>query len=187
MSELLIKGAGELKELHDERLRAVAPPLLDMDLYVEEFGRTVVPAYRRGIADLELPADTGLARSVIPPATAATRDFSHLAPRIPELLAEKCVGCMACVNACPDTAILGTVVPAPQLDARIASFAATADQPALAAETARSHFVDTQKYGEVPAPSRASTAARSGSSSTRCTARAAPSAWRCARRSATTR
>jgi pyruvate ferredoxin oxidoreductase beta subunit len=151
MTELLIKAAGEIKEHHDDRLRTVAPPLLDMDQYVEDFGRTVVPAYRRGVADRELPVDTGLARSVIPPGTAAVRDFSHLAPRIPELLAERCVGCMACVNACPDTAILGTVVPAPELDARIAAFAATAVQPALAADTARSHFVDTQKYGEVPA------------------------------------
>jgi pyruvate ferredoxin oxidoreductase beta subunit len=151
MTDMLIKDAGELKEAHDARLLAAAPPLLDMDLYVEEFGRSVVPAYRRGIADQELPADAGLARSVIPPATAATRDFSHLAPRIPELLAERCVGCMACVNSCPDTAILGTVVPAPQLDGRIAAFAATAEQPILAAATARSHFVDTQKYGEVPA------------------------------------
>jgi pyruvate/2-oxoacid:ferredoxin oxidoreductase beta subunit/Fe-S-cluster-containing hydrogenase component 2 len=151
MTDLLIKEPGELKEAHDVRLTTAAPPLLDMDLYVEEFGRTVVPAYRRGVADRELPADTGLARSVIPAATAASRDFSHLAPRIPELIAEKCVGCMACVNACPDTAILGVVVPAPQLDARIAAFASTAEQPELAAVTARSHFVDTQKYGEVPA------------------------------------
>ena len=132
-------------------MTTTAAPLLDMDLYVEEFGRTIVPAYLRGIADRELPADAGLARSVIPPATAATRDFSHLALRIPELLAEKCVGCMACVNACPDTAILGTVVPAPQLDGRISAFAATTEQPGLTAETARAHFVDTQKYGEVPA------------------------------------
>ena len=151
MTDLLVKDPGELKEAHDVRLTTAAPPLLDMDLYVEEFGRTIVPAYRRGIADRELPADAGLARSVIPPGTAATRDFSHLAPQIPELLAEKCVGCMACVNACPDTAILGVVVPAPALEGRIASFAATAEQPALAAITARSHFVDTQKYGEVPA------------------------------------
>ncbi|HYK95079.1 MAG TPA: thiamine pyrophosphate-dependent enzyme [Candidatus Dormibacteraeota bacterium] len=151
MTDLLNKVPGELKEGHEVGLMTVAPPLLDMDLYVEEFGRSVVPAYRRGIADRELPADIGLARSVIPPATAAARDFSHLAPRIPELLAERCVGCMACVNACPDTAILGTVVPAPQLDERIEAFAAAADQPALAAVTARSHFVDTQKYGEVPA------------------------------------
>ena len=151
MSELLLKDPGELKEAHDVRLGVAAPPLLDMDAYVEEFGRTVVPAYRRGVADRELPADVGLARSVIPPATAATRDFSHLAPRIPELVAERCVGCMACVNACPDTAILGTVVPAPQLEGHIEAFAATADQPRAAAATARSHFVDTQKYGEVPA------------------------------------
>jgi pyruvate/2-oxoacid:ferredoxin oxidoreductase beta subunit/Pyruvate/2-oxoacid:ferredoxin oxidoreductase delta subunit len=147
----LVKDAGELKEAHDVRLAVVAPPLLDMDAYVEVFGRTIVPAYRRGVADRELPADVGLARSVIPPGTAATRDFSHLAPRIPELVAERCVGCMACVSACPDTAILGTVVPASELEGRIVAFSATAEQPDLAAATARSHFVDTQKYGELPA------------------------------------
>jgi pyruvate/2-oxoacid:ferredoxin oxidoreductase beta subunit/Pyruvate/2-oxoacid:ferredoxin oxidoreductase delta subunit len=151
MTELLVKGVGENKEAHDSRLLAAAPPLLDMHAYVEEFGRTVVPAYRRGVADRELPADAGLARSVIPPGTAATRDFSHLAPRIPELIAERCVGCMACVNACPDTAIVATVVPAPQLDERVEAFAGTTQDPARAAATARSHFVDTQKYGEVPA------------------------------------
>src|SRR6185436_15929953 len=129
MSELLAKGIGENKEAHDSRLLAAAPPLLDMDAYVEEFGRSVVPAYRRGVADRELPADAGLARSVIPPATAASRDFSHLARQIPQLVAERCVGCMACVSACPDTAILGTVVPASQLDDRIAVFAASAEQP----------------------------------------------------------
>jgi pyruvate/2-oxoacid:ferredoxin oxidoreductase beta subunit/Pyruvate/2-oxoacid:ferredoxin oxidoreductase delta subunit len=151
MTDLLIKDPGELKEEHDARLLAVAPPLLDMEAYVEEFGRTIVPAYRRGVADRELPADAGLARSVIPPGTAATRDFSHLAPRIPELIAERCVGCMACVNACPDTAILGTVVPASQLDGKVGEFAAATDAPARAADTARAHFVDTQKYGDVPA------------------------------------
>ena len=151
MTDLLIKAPGELKEAHDVRLTTAAPPLLDMDAYVEEFGRSVVPAYRRGIADRELPADAGLARSVIPPATAATRDFSHLAPRIPELIAEQCVGCMACVSACPDTAILGVVTPAPELEGRIQAFAATLDQPAVAEASARAHFADTQKYGEVPA------------------------------------
>ena len=151
MNDLLLKPRGDLLEHHGPRLADLAPPLLDMEAYVEEFGRTVVPAYRRGVADRELGADAGVARSVIPPGTAATRDFSHLAPRIPELVAERCVGCMACVSACPDTAILGTVVPAPELDDRIVAFAATTDVPARAAETARAHFVDTQKYGEVPA------------------------------------
>jgi len=151
VTDLLGKGAGELKEAHDTRLMAASPPLLDMDAYVEEFGRTIVPAYRRGVADRELPADIGLARSVVPPGTAATRDFSHLAPRIPELIAERCVGCMACVNACPDTAILGTVVPASQLEGKVEAFAAAMDAPARSMDTARAHFVDTQKYGEVPA------------------------------------
>ena len=147
-----LKEVGELKEAHLDRLATIAPPLLDIDAYVEEFGRSVVPAYRRGIADRELPADVGLARSIIPPATAALRDFSRLAPRIPEFLAQQCVGCMACVSACPDTAILGVVVPEPELADRIDAFAATgpAGHPATAATTARSHFVDTQKYGEVP-------------------------------------
>ena len=151
MTDLLAKQPGELKEAHDVRLATAAPPLLDMDAYVEEFGRSVVPAYRRGVADRELPADAGLARSVIPPATAATRDFSHLAPRIPELIAERCVGCMACVSACPDTAILGVVTPASALEEHVTAFAGAAAEPEVAAAAARSHFVDTQKYGEVPA------------------------------------
>jgi pyruvate/2-oxoacid:ferredoxin oxidoreductase beta subunit/Pyruvate/2-oxoacid:ferredoxin oxidoreductase delta subunit len=146
----LVKDAGEPKELHESRLGA-ALPVLDMHAYVEEFGRSVVPAYRRGIADMELPADAGLARSIIPPGTAATRDFSRLAPSIPEFLLEKCVGCMACVAACPDTAILARVVPEPELETLVGGFAAEQPDPALAAMTARSHFAPTSKYGDVPA------------------------------------
>ena len=148
----LLKELGETKEAHLDRLASIAPPLLDIEAYVEEFGRSVVPAYRRGIADRELPADVGLARSIIPPATSAVRDFSQLAPRIPEFLAEKCVGCMACVSACPDTAILGVVVPQPELDSRVAAFGASLNGTGEhATATARAHFVDTQKYGELPA------------------------------------
>src|SRR3954447_21714228 len=111
---VLSKEAGELKDAHEARL-GVAGRLLDVHAYVEEFGRSVVPAYRRGIADRELPADDAVARSVIPPGTSATRDFSTLAPSIPALLAERCVGCMACVSACPDTAILAVAVPETEL------------------------------------------------------------------------
>jgi pyruvate/2-oxoacid:ferredoxin oxidoreductase beta subunit/ferredoxin len=130
---------------------AAAPALFDLEAYVEEFGRSVVPAYRRGIADAELPADAGLARSVIPPGTSATRDFSRLAPEIPEFLLDKCVGCMACVAACPDTAILATVVPEPEVTARIEAVAVTEPDPELAATTLRAHFASTTKYGDVPA------------------------------------
>ena len=147
----LIKDAGELKEAHESRLAALAPSLFDVDLYVEDFGRSIVPAYRRGIADMELPADAGLARSVIPPGTSATRDFSRLAPRIPEFLLEQCVGCMACVSACPDSAIFGIVVPEPEVESRIETFAAAQPQPEIASATARTHFAPTAKYGDVPA------------------------------------
>jgi len=146
----LSKNAGELKEAHEARLGALDLPVLDIDAYVEEFGRSVVPAYRRGIADLELPADAGLARSIIPPGTSATRDFSRLAPRVPEFLLEKCVGCMACVSACPDTAILGIVVPETEVEPRIEAFSASQPAPEAPAATARRHFSPTQKYGDVP-------------------------------------
>ncbi|HEU5204149.1 MAG TPA: thiamine pyrophosphate-dependent enzyme [Candidatus Limnocylindrales bacterium] len=134
-----------------EEAIATAPSLFDVEAYVEDFGRSVVPAYRRGIADAELPADAGLARSVIPPGTAATRDFSRLAPQIPEFLLEKCVGCMACVAACPDSAILASVVPEPEVETRIDAVAATERDPAEAAASLRSHFASTTKYGDVPA------------------------------------
>jgi pyruvate ferredoxin oxidoreductase beta subunit len=123
-------------------------PVLDLDGYVEAFGATVVPAYRRGVADRELAADAGVARSILPPGTAATRDFSRLAPTIPAFLAERCVGCMACVSACPDTAILACVTPAPDLEARIGAAAAG---DATADAELHAHFVETQKYGELPA------------------------------------
>ena len=81
-------------------------PVFDLRTYVEEFEDAIVPAYLRGRADAEWPAEAGLARSIIPPGTAAGRDFSHLAPQLPQFVAERCVGCMACVSACPDSALL---------------------------------------------------------------------------------
>ena len=146
----LTKEPGALKEGHEVEL-GIAAPLFDIDTYVEEFGTSIVPAYRQGVADAEWPADVGLARSVVPPGTAATRDFSRLAPRIPQLIAEQCVGCMACVSACPDSAILGIAVPESDLETRIASFAETQPAPAIADASVKAHFARTQKYAEVPA------------------------------------
>ncbi len=147
----LSEPAGMPKETHDAELAAQRVPLFDVHAYVEEFGASIVPAYRRGVADAEWPADAGLARSIIPPGTAATRDFSRLAPRLPQLIAEQCVGCMACVSACPDTAILGIAVPEAELEPHITAFAAGEPEPELAATTARSHFMRTKKYADVPA------------------------------------
>lgn len=141
----LFKEAGVEKELHEVELQHAAP-LFDIDAYVDDFNRTVLPAYRRGLADAEQPADIGLARSVIPPGTAAARDFSTLATSIPAFSFDACVGCMACVNACPDTAVLGVALPASDVQRRIANFADDTEE----ANALRAHFADTTKYGKVP-------------------------------------
>jgi pyruvate/2-oxoacid:ferredoxin oxidoreductase beta subunit/Pyruvate/2-oxoacid:ferredoxin oxidoreductase delta subunit len=145
----LTKVAGEPMELHESRL-GQALPMFDVQTYVAEFGSTIMPAYRTGSADRGQPVDSGLARSIIPPGTAATRDFSTLAPRIPQLIAEACVGCMACVSACPDTAILGTAQPTAALAQMVDAFAAGQPDPAKVATELNEHFVRTQKYATVP-------------------------------------
>ena len=129
----------------------VAPQTLDIADYFDDFTTNVIDAYRRGVADVDLPADRGVGRSLIAPATAGVRDFSTLSPLIPQLTAEKCVGCMACVSACPDSAIMATAQPKTSLAKAINGFAATQKDPKLAAETARQHFVHTTKYADVPA------------------------------------
>src|SRR3990172_867120 len=148
-AEPLTKPAGEPKEAHTAALD-MALPVFDVHAYVEEFGAGVMPAYKSGTADRGYAADNGLARSIIPPGTAATRDFSTLAPRIPQLIAEACVGCMACVSACPDTAILAPAQPRAALNERIDAFAAQQpDAAATRADLAR-QFATTQKYAVVP-------------------------------------
>ncbi len=149
-SDVLVKEPGQPKELHEGEL-ALAEPVFDAEAYVDDFNRSVVAAYRRGVADAELPADAGVARSIIPPGTASVRDFSHLAPQIPEFIREACVGCMTCVSACPDTAILGVALPESRATGAIEDFAATEPDRALAAATAGTHFAHTTKYAEVPA------------------------------------
>ncbi|HET9614732.1 MAG TPA: thiamine pyrophosphate-dependent enzyme [Candidatus Limnocylindrales bacterium] len=145
-----IKVAGDPKETHDSRL-AGATTVLDIAGYVDDFNGSIVDAYRRGVADRELPSELGVARSVIPPGTAATRDFSGLAPTIPEFALDACVGCMTCVSACPDTAIVAVAQPESVVDEAIGRFAEAQPDPTVAAATARSHFAHTTKYADVPA------------------------------------
>jgi pyruvate ferredoxin oxidoreductase beta subunit len=144
----LTKEPGAPKETHAV---ADAQHLFDVHAYVDDFNRAVMGAYRANAADAELPSDGSVARSIMPPGTAATRDFSHLAPRIPEFIADRCVGCMSCVSACPDTAILAVALPSSAALERLDSFAKTESIAARASETARAHFAETRKYGEVPA------------------------------------
>ena len=112
---------------------------------IEDFHRRIVPAYVAGVASRDLPADDGLARSIIPPGTGAFRDFSHLAPELPVFDAAKCIGCMECVNACPDTAILAKALPEVMLDTHLA----TESNQALRDEI-RGHWTKTRKYFDVP-------------------------------------
>lgn len=95
------------------------PFKLDLHAYRADFNQRVVDAYNRGDDD-SLIADISVARSLIPAGTGAYRDFSYIAPEIPEFNKANCVGCMTCVTECPDTAILGKVVEPSVLDLALA-------------------------------------------------------------------
>src|SRR5882724_11706856 len=82
-------------------------PITDDVLNVKDFNERIVGAYNDGSAELGLEADNSTLRSFIPAGTGILRDFSYIAPEIPLLNSENCVGCMDCVTECPDTAILG--------------------------------------------------------------------------------
>src|SRR5215831_6685644 len=86
---------------------------------IEDFNNRVVGAYERGTAEKGLEADVQVGRSIIPAATGVFRDFSYIAPYIPESITENCVGCMDCVTECPDTAILGKVAEPSTLEQRL--------------------------------------------------------------------
>ena len=81
-------------------------PVLD----VNDFNERIIRGYEEGYGENELPADLSVARSLIPAGTASLRDFSYIAPEIPDYIPGNCTGCMDCVTECPDTAILGKVL-----------------------------------------------------------------------------
>ncbi len=92
--------------LVDRAYLEVTLPVLD----VNDFNERIIRGYEEGYGEKELPADLSVARSIIPAGTATLRDFSYIAPEIPEYIPENCTGCMDCVTECPDTAILGKVL-----------------------------------------------------------------------------
>ncbi|MEX2216741.1 MAG: thiamine pyrophosphate-dependent enzyme [Phycisphaeraceae bacterium] len=99
---------------------AKLPRSADEVVSKKNFFSRVLPLYERGVGDIELEADLDSARAAIPAASGAPRDFSFIAPEIPEFIAENCVGCMDCVTECPDTAILGKVIPQAKLESELA-------------------------------------------------------------------
>jgi pyruvate/2-oxoacid:ferredoxin oxidoreductase beta subunit/NAD-dependent dihydropyrimidine dehydrogenase PreA subunit len=108
---------------------------------VRDFNERVIGEYNQGTAEKGLAADDQVARSIIPAATGALRDFSYIAPDIPVFIAENCVGCMDCVTECPDTAILGKVVEPPTLDAALGRIGDESERSTMAAQ-----WVNTNKY-----------------------------------------
>jgi pyruvate ferredoxin oxidoreductase beta subunit len=108
---------------------------------VADFNERVVGAYNDGSAEKGLDADDQVARSIVPAATGALRDFSYIAPDIPEFVMENCVGCMDCVTQCPDTAILGKVAEPADLEDRLARIPDEALR-----QTLGSQWVETNKY-----------------------------------------
>jgi pyruvate ferredoxin oxidoreductase beta subunit len=106
----------------------------------------VLSLYRQGIAETELPADALVARSLMPPGTAGGRDFSTLAPTLPEFLPDACTGCMACVNVCPDSALYAAALPERQV-AETAQRVFRGDPDDADARAVLARFTDTVKYG----------------------------------------
>jgi pyruvate-ferredoxin/flavodoxin oxidoreductase len=113
------------------------------ELLPENFCEHVIGSYARG-READLEADEYVARSLMPPSSAFHRSFRTLAPDIPLLSAKDCVGCMECVNECPDTAILAKVVEPEVVDERLARI----ENPQLR-EGVRGNFVTTNKYHDL--------------------------------------
>jgi len=141
-----IKQPGTAMETHEATFVDSHLMELDLDRYVDDFNRRVIGAYQEGKASAVLPADLGVARSLIPPGTGALRDFSYIAPEIPKFDWEKCVGCMTCVTECPDTAILGKAIPSSKVGAALKEIQEESERTWV-----QSHWARTRKYYDMPA------------------------------------
>ena len=111
-------------------------PVLD----VNDFNERIIRGYEEGWGERDLPADLGLARSLIPAGTATLRDFSNISPEIPEYIPENCTGCMDCVTECPDTAILGKVMSETEWNAKMLTI------PEADRERFKKEWAKTKKY-----------------------------------------
>jgi pyruvate/2-oxoacid:ferredoxin oxidoreductase beta subunit/Pyruvate/2-oxoacid:ferredoxin oxidoreductase delta subunit len=125
----------------DGEYRLVSLPVLD----VTDFNERIIRGYEEGYGEKHLPADLSVARSLVPAGTATLRDFSYIAPEIPEYIPENCTGCMDCVTECPDTAILGKVLAEDEFEEKLKSIANDADR-----EMFRKQWSKTKKYYENP-------------------------------------
>ena len=116
-------------------------PILD----ATSFNDRVIRSYEDGSGPKELPADMEVARSIIPAGTATLRDFSYVAPEIPEYITNNCTGCMDCVTQCPDTAILGKVLSESEFQTKLQTIEDETDRRMFEAQWAK-----TRKYYDGP-------------------------------------
>jgi pyruvate/2-oxoacid:ferredoxin oxidoreductase beta subunit/NAD-dependent dihydropyrimidine dehydrogenase PreA subunit len=124
-------------------------PYLDVNLPildVQDFNERIIRGYEEGHGEKELPADLSVARSLVPAGTATLRDFSYVAPEIPEYIPGNCTGCMDCVTECPDTAILGKVLAEPDLESKLTAMIDDPEDRAMFGE----QWSKTRKYYEGP-------------------------------------
>src|SRR5262249_28008780 len=128
--------------LVDSDYKLVTLPILD----VRDYNEGIIRGYKEVYAEKHLPADLTVARSLIPAGTSNLRDFSYIAPDIPEYIPSNCTGCMDCVTLCPDTAILGKVVSESDFERRLAEISDPTDR-----EMFRAQWSKTRKYYEGPA------------------------------------
>jgi pyruvate/2-oxoacid:ferredoxin oxidoreductase beta subunit/Pyruvate/2-oxoacid:ferredoxin oxidoreductase delta subunit len=124
----------------DRGYKLVSLPVLD----VVDFNERIIRGYEEGYGEKDLPADLSLARSLVPAGTATLRDFSNIAPEIPEYIPENCTGCMDCVTECPDTAILGKVLSEPEWEEKLKTI------PDADRDMFRKQWSKTKKYYEGP-------------------------------------
>ncbi|MEZ4709534.1 MAG: thiamine pyrophosphate-dependent enzyme [Caldilineaceae bacterium] len=142
---------------HQHQVQEIASSVFELDLraYAEDFNARIIDAYNEGDDD-RLPADLSVARSLIPAGTGVYRDFSYIAPEIPEFDHNNCVACMTCVTECPDTAILGKVVETNVLD--LALTETEAERQSWLSE----QWAVTNKFYNVPEKKEAGTGGKFG-------------------------
>jgi pyruvate ferredoxin oxidoreductase beta subunit len=132
--------------LVDSEYLEVDFPMLD----VLDFNDRIIRSYEAGKGEKQLPADLSVARSLIPAGTAALRDFSYVAPDIPEFISSNCTGCMDCVTECPDTAILGKVLAEPDLENKLKEITNEEDRQLFEQQwsTTRKYYDGPKKKGK---------------------------------------
>ena len=132
--------------LVDAPYKLCSLPILD----VEDFNERVVRGYEEGSGEKGLPADLPIARSLIAAGSATLRDFSYVAPEIPEYIPENCTGCMDCVTECPDTAILGKVLAESTLEERLLTITDPEERAKFAHQWSktRKYYDGPQKKGQ---------------------------------------